>query len=1322
MYGSSHTHFESQYDTANNLEEMLHEFESLGAKKVAVTEHGEFTSFEDLKDLCADMSVKVIPGVEGYLTEEKYHFIIIAKNKEGYRELSNIITDANVNHNVKDQPIITIQSLKQHVKKGNLFCTTACIAGPFGDIYYDNENEKNRLKEKYIQRLSRYTDEDIKSIEELETEFQGIKDKDRATLPLEQKIVYKENHKKYLTLKRNRDKLDTIEEDFKNPVSLEDKNDMARDMYLELCDIFGRDDVYLEIQNHGIDKEQEVYPGIINFARLMDCTDKLIAANDIHIGKTKEHLTGNDFLRRQVIKFNRFNTYEDYQDWEQEIYIKDDDELKETLLKLPDITENEVDIAIKNIENSLSSCETDYLYEKDSEAHYPKFCDNEDELFSELIEKGIKTKFPNGFPSAVYNERLAHEQEVIKSMGYAGYHLIVQDYLDYAENVGKLPKEVIPYAPNDLNELKKAVSALEVFENTITTAIENHVYPGELIKIATEAYTDLPDIVKDHITCSKLTSDIKNQVYSVHSCNKGPGRGSAAGSISCYLLGITDIDPIQYNLLFERFLNPERVSMPDIDADFRTDIRTKCIEYCAYKYGRTGGTCKIVTKSYSKIKGNLRLAGRFYAKREICAYYMENPEFKEQHSKAEITAFEKEIIKPWLNMGDRLSKAIDDNTEDLPDEISSTLSSKELLIYNTAKILNGTFMGYGQHAAGTIISGDKLPDILPLKWNKDNENYETQCTMAQAENKGLLKMDFLGLENLDILTELEIKTKDYIITDYSKRQELLNNKEVLRDIFSTALTQGIFQFESNGMKQMLKDFRPDSFEDIILLVSAYRPGPMQFLPEIIQTKQYRDGRCKEAPEHSINIDNYALRRILDPTYGCIIYQEQVMQICTDVAGFTMGHADNVRKYMSKKKETKLAEEREDFIDGCRDKSGILKRDANDLFDKMTDFARYAFNKSHATCYALVSFFTAYYKKYYPETFFSVTFDHMQKLDEIVPLRSELSKFGLTLCPPSLEESTNKFRAVGNKIYFGYKTIKGMSNINICSGYTIDEIITNNPRLSDKTLIKLAETGLFDKIGQEETGSPCKADIVAYITDYAAKIVKKSETINKLKTLQDMGVPDKRKISGAVRSLNNIGEIPSFSEYISTEHTTLSPSELNAKMADLLGTVFLNKKEEKQLNRYAPFSELTENEEFRQFYVVSVDPKERRFKKSGNPYYIGYIMDGQYETKMVFMSHVVEPGIYQSNHVSSKPFLMDETLKTADIVDFKEFHMRPKSPIGQKMAIQIFSDIQKHSDNQGSYAAIYRGDNKIGTLSKKGLEEMQKALTDRLIKFDDDYIK
>lgn len=410
----------------------------------------------------------------------------------------------------------------------------------------------------------------------------------------------------------------------------------------------------------------------------------------------------------------------------------------------------------------------------------------------------------------------------------------------------------------------------------------------------------------------------------------------------------------------------------DIDSDFKTDVRAKVEDYCRAKYGAEC-ICKIMTKSYGATKGNLRLAARYYG---TIAYEEEYGEFAEENDAiqsaqsleeleevlADADPKYKEYMKPWYNKADKLAKAFDNDGVLDPE----AYPEDERRIIELANTLEGLFTGYGQHAAGTIISSTDVTNVIPLMWNKKKGAMETQCTMAQAEAKGLLKMDFLGLQNLDIITNIIQKPwrkmdQDGLLQDYKRRDEMLKDPKIYRDIFWTGLTQGVFQFESDGMKKMLMDFKPETFEDIILLVAAYRPGPLQYLPEIIQQKQYTDQQAGkewasvekigkiDKPKHSINIDNKALNDILEPTYGCIIYQEQVMQIFQNLAGYSLGGADLVRRAMSKKKTTALEKERIVFlhgdpergIEGCIKKQGISEKDANNLFDQMMEFAKYA---------------------------------------------------------------------------------------------------------------------------------------------------------------------------------------------------------------------------------------------------------------------------------------------------------------------------------------------------------------------------------------------
>ena len=501
--------------------------------------------------------------------------------------------------------------------------------------------------------------------------------------------------------------------------------------------------------------------------------------------------------------------------------------------------------------------------------------------------------------------------------------------------------------------------------------------------------------------------------------------------------------------------------------------------------------CGISTKGYASIKKALRIAGRYLSSLHST---------KEEEKEKEKNNTEKD---PWIVRADQLCKLYDSGEGAL----SSVRDAAGVQIIEHGKLLIGCFTGYGQHAAGTIISGDAVMDSLPLMYGEGKDNMETSCNMGQAEAKGYLKMDFLGLKNLDIITRILRQTKDAVILDGTKQPELLGDKRIYREIYAKGLTHGVFQFESPGMKTLLQRFQPECFEDICLLNASYRPGPMQYLDEIIAEKWYRktkadpaavvdsdgnvllNGQVYEKPVHSINIDNDDLKEILASTYGCIIYQEQIMQICTKLAGFTMGHADNIRKYMSKKKADKLAAERPAFVQGCMEHSGLSESDANHLFDCMIDFAKYAFNLSHAAMYSLVSVITAYLKLYHPAVFFAESLNAIEELDEILDFTKEMPLFGITLHAPDIKHSSNQFIAISDDVYYGLSYVKGLSEMTFERTETFTDFVAiNHNTIKEKTLEKLILCGLFDSMEP----SISRTDLIAF----SKKLYKAVEGLEK----------------------------------------------------------------------------------------------------------------------------------------------------------------------------------------------------------------------------------
>lgn len=554
--------------------------------------------------------------------------------------------------------------------------------------------------------------------------------------------------------------------------------------------------------------------------------------------------------------------------------------------------------------------------------------------------------------------------------------------------VTKLPEYPVPEQREPYEYLRSLCydGLKEHYPDNWEAQSENLEY--ELNVIKKMGYVDYFLIVWDFIHYAK------NQNIAV-----GPGRGSAAGSLVSYTLGITNIDPLKYNLLFERFLNPERVSMPDIDIDFCVDRRQEVIDYVVEKYGKDR-VVQIITFGTMAARGVLRDVGRVM---DLPYAFVDNIA-KQVPNELNIT-IDKALV---MNHELRTLYETDENIKTLID---------------MAKRLEGLPRHSSMHAAGVVISKAPIDEYVPVSRASDG-SITTQFTMNTLEELGLLKMDFLGLRNLtviqhavemiqrDIDPKLDIDTVDY------------NDIKVLESI-GTGKTEGIFQLESAGMKSFMKELKPQSLEDIIAGISLYRPGPMDFIPAYIRGKNNPD---------SITYDCELLEPILAPTYGCIVYQEQVMQIVRDLAGYSLGRSDLVRRAMSKKKSSVMEMERKNFVygneaegvKGCIN-NGIDERVANKIFDEMIDFAKYAFNKSHAAAYAVVSYQTAYLKYYYPLQYMAALMSSvMHNVSKVSEYILTCRRMGIKVLPPDVNEGEGGFSVSGDAIRYGLSAIKGVN--------------------------------------------------------------------------------------------------------------------------------------------------------------------------------------------------------------------------------------------------------------------------------------------------------
>ena len=686
---------------------------------------------------------------------------------------------------------------------------------------------------------------------------------------------------------------------------------IARGMYeqaktaaLNYQDIFGEGNFFLELQDHGIPAQRTVNQGLLRMSQ--ETGIKLVATNDIHY-TFAEDATPHDLLLciqtgKKVTDENRMR-YEGGQ-----YYCKSEEEMRTLFSYASEAVDNTHKIAER------CNVEIEFGVTKLPRYDVPDGYDSWGYL-NKLCFEGFEKHYPDD--DGTLKDRLKYELDVIHTMGYVDYFLIVWDFIHYARS---------------------------------------------------------QDIIV------------------------GPGRGSAAGSIVSYCLGITNIDPVRYNLLFERFLNPERVSMPDIDVDFCFERRQEVIDYVVRKYGKDQ-VVQIVTFGTLAAKGVVRDVGRVldmpYARCDAIAKMIPG------------------------DLGMTLEKALK-QSPDLRNAYNEDPDVKYLI--DMSMRLEGLPRHTSMHAAGVVISRTSVDEYVPLSRAADG-TITTQFTMTTLEELGLLKMDFLGLRTLTVIQNavkaieknrgiaIDMDTIDY------------NDKAVL-DSIGSGRDDGVFQLESSGMKSFMKELKPESLEDIIAGISLYRPGPMDFIPKYLKGKNDRSSITYDCPQ---------LEPILNPTHGCIVYQEQVMQIVRDLAGYTMGRSDLVRRAMSKKKTAVMEKERQNFVYGNPEEgvrgciaNGIDEKTANHIYDEMIDFAKYAFNKSHAAAYAVVSYQTAYLKYYYPNEYMAAlltsVMDNVSKVSEYI---LSCRQMGISILPPDINEGESGFSVSGNHIRYGLSAIKSV---------------------------------------------------------------------------------------------------------------------------------------------------------------------------------------------------------------------------------------------------------------------------------------------------------
>ena len=610
------------------------------------------------------------------------------------------------------------------------------------------------------------------------------------------------------------------------------------------------------------------------------------------------------------------------------------------------------------------------------------------------------------------------------------HKIALRCHVEIEFGVTKLPKYDVPDGLTSWEYLNKLChEGLEQRYHPVTDALKKRL-DYELSTIKNMGYVDYFLIVWDFI---KYARDNDIMV--------GPGRGSAAGSLVAYTLGITQLDPIRYDLLFERFLNPERVSMPDIDVDFCFERRQEVIDYVRRKYG-DDCVVQIVTFGTLAARGVIRDVGRV----------LDMP-YAQVDTIAKMVPQEPNItIDKALGMNPEFRKAYEEQ-EDIH------------RLIDLAKRLEGLPRHTSMHAAGVVISQKDVSEYVPLSRAQDG-SIVTQFTMTTLEELGLLKMDFLGLRTLTVIQNAVkmIEQSTGVFLDMQKID--YNDKKVL-DSLGTGRTDGVFQLESAGMKNFMKELKPQSLEDVIAGISLYRPGPMDFIPQYIRGKNRPD---------TIRYDCPQMEPILKPTYGCIVYQEQVMQIVRDLAGYTLGRSDLVRRAMSKKKASVMAKERQNFVYGNVEEgvpgciaNGISEEIANKIYDEMTDFAKYAFNKSHAAAYAVVSYQTAYLKYYYPVEFMAALMTSVVEMpNKVAEYISVCRQMGIQILPPDINHGMYGFSVDNGAIRYALSAIKSIGRS------VIEGIVREREEHGEYTSLKTFVERNIDQINKRVVENLIKA--------------------------------------------------------------------------------------------------------------------------------------------------------------------------------------------------------------------------------------------------------
>lgn len=955
-----HDNIGSIFDGMPSPEENVQRAYELGAEAVCMTNHGTMVATWDYIAACKEKkdkednvvrkAMKFIPGVEFYVempgTDTRRHLIALARSFKGYQAICKVVSETAF-HNVDGYPIVTDDMLERWFAEGKpghgeAIFTSACMQGVVAAYILQNskvnrEEEKIRKRQKERPDIEGY-ENILKNIEAnlKETEEQRFL-RDKNKLKSGDKDVYNAAIERLDVLKKElrelrvqRDALKpTVERynKYEEQIAEIQKGLVSKNDAIKMAE--KEAEKYLNLFGKGNFYMEMQYHGIEEEAYCMPIMADI--AKKLHIpmvAANDSHILYKEDAEARQAMFAQHYSWKEIRDEDRELYIKTDDELSEMLLKI--LPEDVVNEAMNNIKVIIDQCDVEFS----AGTHYPKFpCKEGAKLhLRSLIAKGKNKINPW---TEEYQKRLEHELKVIESMGFSDYLCIIEDFLNYGRLVGKC----------DLTS---------------------------------------PEFIEHRLDIEYLKKLTENEV----GVGIGPGRGSAAGSLICYLVGITNIDPIKNELLFERFLNPERVTMPDIDSDVAPEVRPFVIEYIKNKYGEKA-VCQILTRGFFGAKSAINAGARVLGKK---------------------MGDDKMFVQLSYSITDSIEDAnasIADIEEEILEKNKNNENVKEIL--RLAKMMEGKCQNYGTHAAGIVISDNSdVSDYIPLI--KVTDAIDCSCDLNYVEPLGMLKLDLLGLRNLGIITEclkaVKKETGEVIDTD-----NLPADPEVFKHIFSEGKTNGVFQFESDGMKKTLKSFGPDSIADLTLLNAIFRPGPLQYIDDVAAVK-----KGEKKPEYIIP----EMEEVLGATYGKPIYQEQIISIFNKFAGFSLGTADIIRRHMAKKHFDEFAAYKDQFIDGMV-ANGAKVEDVEKFWDELLDFSAYAFNKSHSRAYSEVAYITAYLKYHYPEAY-TVGLLNYTAPDKREDVLIEAINNGVNVCPPDINLAEENFVLRGKDVIYGLSSV------------------------------------------------------------------------------------------------------------------------------------------------------------------------------------------------------------------------------------------------------------------------------------------------------------